>query len=101
LAVARNETIALSYQKLMIASISHAFTLLGLAESHVDDGAKNCLDQFQAIYNRICHHLSLDTPLSHHSLTSTKLKIVVSHTEDLLMAEVIPPPPPLHSYVLS
>jgi hypothetical protein len=99
LATSKNETVALSYQKLIIASITHAFTLLGLAESHVDDGAKNCLDQFQAVYNRICLHLSLDTPLSHHSLTSTKLKINVSHTEDLLMAEVTSPhfPPPTSS----
>lgn len=87
LAASNNETTSLSYQKLIIAAIGHAFKLLGLAESHVDEGAKSCLDQFQSIYNRICVHLSIDPTLDHHSLTPTTLKIVVSHTEDLLMAE--------------
>mmetsp|Transcript_12384 Transcript_12384/g.12789 ORF Transcript_12384/g.12789 Transcript_12384/m.12789 type:complete len:695 (-) Transcript_12384:261-2345(-) len=89
LASSTDENIALRYERLTIAAITHAFKLLVLAETHVDDGAKSCLDQFQSIYNRFCQHLSIPSSLDHNSLIPSKLKIVVSHTEDLLMAEAM------------
>lgn len=94
-----------SCKKIIVHAITHAFKvscltfvysrlrliirqLLAIVETHVDDGAQTCLDDFRSIREQ--HALDLDMDVSDsNSFMYPSLRIVVAHAEDILIAEVI------------
>ena len=62
--------------------------LLDVIETHVDDVAQKCLEQFQTVRTKIANELTLTCSTCSHLNSTDKVKVDVTHTEDILVAEV-------------
>jgi len=62
--------------------------LLNILETHIDESAKKILSNFSLVRDELATELNVVVDQSNLSQESSKLKIVISHAEDVLIAEV-------------
>jgi hypothetical protein len=68
--------------------MTNCLQLLSAIDSHIDDVAQVCLNQFQTIRSQLANQITLECPMDSRFNSIPKMKIVVAHAEDILVAEV-------------
>mmetsp|Transcript_10159 Transcript_10159/g.15406 ORF Transcript_10159/g.15406 Transcript_10159/m.15406 type:complete len:730 (-) Transcript_10159:246-2435(-) len=75
------------YKRVVICAINHALKLHRVVETHIDEGAQSCLVLFETIRDKFSSQLAIESALTPAIENSAKLKIVVTHAEDVLISE--------------